>query len=172
MKAYLAGAMEYAPDKGCGWREEMSHFLQQELGHDVYNPCVEERIILTEEEWKHFRSWKTTDWKRFQKTVRKLIDADLHMLLHQIDYVICLWDQYSLRGGGTHGELTLCYFHKIPVYMVAHMPLSEISSWILGCVTEVFPDFASLKKFLRKKFAVPGFAEEETYKGSAGLAGK
>ena len=29
------------------------------------------------------------------------------------------------------------------------MDLMDISSWIIGCTTEIFPDFDQLKKFLR-----------------------
>ena len=33
------------------------------------------------------------------------------------------------------------------------MPIDEVSSWILGCASEVFTDFEQLKDFLGKKFA-------------------
>ena len=48
MLAYLAGAIEYAPDLGRGWRREVAAFLKT-LGHDVYDPAEDERKSLTEE---------------------------------------------------------------------------------------------------------------------------
>jgi hypothetical protein len=149
---YLAGAIENAPDSGSSWREEMSLFLQQDLGHLVFNPCLEESHILTPEEFQHFRKWKTTDLKRFRKTLHKIISTDLNTLIDKVDYIICLWDHYVLRGGGTQGELTMAFWHKIPVYMVSTIPLEKLSSWIIGCTTEIFEDFESLKDFLSKTY--------------------
>ncbi len=152
MLVYLAGAIEHAPDGGKGWRENITPFLVDSLRHRVFNPCIEENHILTADEFRHFREWKATDLPRFRQTVRKLIDTDLQMLINQIDYVICLWDQYVLNGGGTHGELTLAYYHRIPIYMVSRIPLQKMSSWILGCTTEVFKDFNSLQSFLLRRY--------------------
>ncbi|RMF58179.1 MAG: hypothetical protein D6748_09445 [Calditrichaeota bacterium] len=145
--------MEHAPDGGKAWREQLTPFLTQTLKHTVFNPCVEESKILTPEESRYFRRWKSEDLNRFRKTVRKLIEKDLNTLLNEIDYVICYWDQYVLNGGGTHGELTMAYFHNIPVYMVTPFPLDQISSWILGCTTEVFSNFEDLKSFLHQKYS-------------------
>lgn len=152
MLAYLAGAIEFAPDDGRIWREEISRFLTEELRHNVFNPCVEENHILTPEEFRHFRGWKQSNLSRFRQTVRKLIATDLDMLLNRVDYVICFWDEHVLRGAGTHGELTMAFHHKIPVYLVHQMAVTEMSSWILGCSTEIFPDFDSLKTFLRRRY--------------------
>lgn len=149
---YLAGAIEHAPDGGRVWREEMSGFLGEILGHQVFNPCVEENHILTEEEFRMFRNWKAADLPRFRLTMRKLIDTDLDILMNKVDYVVCLWDEHVLNGGGTHGELTVAYFHNIPVYMVSKIPPAKMSSWILGCTTEVFESFEELKTFLEGKY--------------------
>ncbi len=152
MRAYLAGAIEHAPDKGKQWRTELAEFLKNEFGHDSYNPHIEEPKLLTPEERTKFRSLKTSNLPEFQRIVRKLIRNDIHSLMTEIDYVICLWDDYAEKGGGTYGELTFAFYHGIPVYMVAAKPLDEISGWILGCTTEFFQSFDTLKDFLRKKF--------------------
>jgi len=156
MMVYLAGAIEYAPDNGEAWRAEISQFITQQLGHEVFNPCVEENHILTPEEFRNFRKWKKTDLTRFRQTVRKLIHTDLDTLLHKVDYIVCYWDQYARHGAGTHGELTMAYYHNIPVYMVTPLPLDEVSSWIIGCTTELFTNFQDLKQFLVKKFQPGG----------------
>ncbi len=153
MKVYLAGAIEHAPDGGAGWREELTPFLKEKLNHEIFNPCLEEVNILTEEESRFFRQWKSEDPHRFRQTMRKLIETDLNMLVNEIDYVICLWDDHVLNGGGTHGELTMAYYHRIPVYMVSTIPREKMSSWIVGCSTEVFDNFEELKDFLFKKYS-------------------
>jgi len=156
---YLAGAIEKAPDAGCRWRKEISRFLTNELQHSVFNPCLEENHVLTPYEFKNFRKWKVTNLPRFRKVVHKIIDTDLNVLINKVDYIICLWDQYVLEGGGTHGELTVAYLNKIPVYMVTHLPVESVSSWIIGCTTEIFTDFDSLKNFLRDLYLSPAGTE-------------
>ncbi|MCK9243826.1 MAG: hypothetical protein M0R44_07935 [Candidatus Marinimicrobia bacterium] len=152
MKAYLAGAIEHAPDRGEAWRTEMAEFIKREFGHTCYNPLVEEANYLTPEELGSFRQYKTTEPERFRRIVRKLIRGDLHSLATEIDYVICNWDKYAVMGGGTYGEVTYAFSRNIPIYMVTEYALSEISGWILGCTSEIFHSFADLQKFLREKF--------------------
>jgi hypothetical protein len=150
--AYLAGAIEHAPGGGQTWRKEISRFIQQELGHAVFNPCLEENHLLTPEEFRRFRQWKSSDLTRFREVVHRIIHTDITNLLERVDYIICLWDEHVLKGGGTQGELTMAFWHQLPVYMVTRIPLTEISSWIIGCTSEIFQDFDSLQIFLRSRF--------------------
>ncbi|MGZ4786995.1 MAG: hypothetical protein ACXVZX_00640 [Terriglobales bacterium] len=165
MLAYLSGSIEYSPDYGKSWRADITPFLR-ELGHDVYDPALDEQKNLDEQEVREFRRWKTSDLRRFQQTIRKIIAWDLEWIEQKSDYVICLWDEAAARGAGTHGELTIAHRLGIPVYVVLGMPLEKVSGWILGCATEVFTSFGELKAFLLSKYearsAVPaaaGFTE-------------
>ena len=58
MLFYLAGSIEYSPDLGKGWRAEITPLLQS-LGHEVYDPALDEMKNLTETEVREFRQWKT-----------------------------------------------------------------------------------------------------------------
>ena len=147
MRFYLAGAIEYAPDLGRAWRRELTAFLRG-LGHDVYDPVDDELKSLTGEERRLFRGWKATDLPRYRVALRKIIDYDLDVVEHRSDAVIALWDQYAARGAGTQGELSVAYRRRKPVLLVAAMPATEISGWILGCATEVFPSFEALRAHL------------------------
>lgn len=146
MRAYLSGAIEYAPDYGRAWRASVTPFLTS-LGHSVYDPVVDEKKNLTDEELVNFRRWKTADLARFQQTIRKIIAWDLDWIEQRTDYIICYWDEHVLKGAGTQAELTFAHRLGIPVYLVAGMPLERISGWILGCSTEVFPTFEDLQSF-------------------------
>lgn len=152
MRVYLSGGIEYSPDKGRKWRADLAPVLR-ELGHEFYDPAEDEKKTLDADEIGQFRQWKTTDLPRFQRTIRKIIHFDLDRLEDRTDYIICLWDESATKGAGTHGELTIAVRRGIPVYMVLGMPIEKVSGWILGCSTEVFRDFDSLKNFLRKKYA-------------------
>lgn len=148
LTAYLSGAIEHAPDGGKGWRTTLRDFLTHTLGHRVFDPTTEEFDVLTDEEKRFFREWKVEDTERFVRVVRRILDRDITFLQEQTDYVICYWDQHVMRGGGTHGELTVAYVNKIPVYLVLGVPLQDVSGWIIGCATQIFTDFSALKEFL------------------------
>jgi len=151
MKAYLSGAIEYAQDGGEAWREEITRWLKERLNHDVFNPALQ-TSTLTQEELTNFRQWKVVDYPRFKATVRKLIQRDLEAIAHEIDYVICYWEEGVLRGGGTHGELTMAYHLGKRVFTVLGMPRREVSSWILGCSTKEFENFEKLKAYLEQEY--------------------
>jgi hypothetical protein len=152
MFVYLSGSIEYAHDKGKSWRASLVPFLRS-LGHDVYDPAADEKKDLTDEEVQNFRAWKMSDPKRFNVAIRKIIRWDLDWIEHKADYVIVFWDEAAQRGAGTGAELTLAHRRGIPAYLVAGMSRQQISSWILGCATEVFNDFEQLKRFLSQKYA-------------------
>jgi hypothetical protein len=153
MRAYLSGAIEFAPGHGRAWRARLTPFLES-LGHSVYDPALDARKDLTDEELSSFRSWKSTDLPRFQQTVRKIIAWDLDRIAQRTDYIVCYWDEHCSRGAGTQGELTFAHRHGIPVYLVAGMPLAQISGWILACAVEIFPDFDALEAFLSRRYAL------------------
>lgn len=156
---YLAGAIEYAPDNGKRWRQEVSQFIELEIGLSVFNPCINEQDLLSREEKCGFRDWKCSDRRRFLPVIRRIIDHDLSQLLNQTRFVVCLWDEHVTKGAGTAGELTAAYMHGIPVYLVCAIPLHSVSSWILGCASEVFETMDDLRVFLRMQYC-PGAAEE------------
>jgi len=158
MLAYLSGSIEYSPDYGKSWRAEIAPFLRQ-LGHDIYDPALDEKKNLEDDEVREFRRWKTTDLPRFQKTIRKIIAWDLDWIEHKSDYLICFWDEAAARGAGTQGELTLAHRQGIPVYLVLGMPQEKVSGWILGCASEVFDSFEGLKRFLREKQILAAVAD-------------
>jgi hypothetical protein len=152
MRAYLSGPIEYSPDRGKGWRAQITSFLHA-LGHEVYDPAADEKKNLTDEEALEFRGWKTTDLARFRATVRKIIAWDLDWIEQRSDYVICYWDAAAASGAGTQGELTFAHRCAIPVYLVLGVPAREVSGWILGCATGIFDNFAELQSFLARTYA-------------------
>lgn len=165
MRAYLAGAIEYAPDHGRAWRASLTPFLKS-LGHSVYDPVQDEKKDLTDEEITNFRAWKTADLPRFQQTIRKIIAYDLDWIEQRTDYIICYWDEHVLKGAGTQGELTFAHRLGIPVYLVAGMPTERISGWILGCSTEIFSSFEQLQSYCAAHYALAATAsngQQETF---------
>jgi hypothetical protein len=146
---YLAGSIEYSPDRGKGWRAEIAPALKA-LGHEIYDPAEDEMKNLTEAEAHEFRTWKQSDLQRFRRTIQKIIAYDLDLIEHRADAIVCYWDQHAGRGAGTQGELTFAHRMGIPVYLICGMPVEQISGWLLGCATEVFAGFDDFQEFAVK----------------------
>ncbi len=152
MLAFLCGGMEYAAEGGRAWRERMRLWLQDTLNHRVYDPTMEAERLFSAEELRDLPGWKTSDPERFRRAMRIAINHDLDVMARQADYVVCLWDEAAVRGGGTQAELTAAYRKGIPVYLVAEMGPEEISGWILGCTDRVFAGFEELKSYLTSTY--------------------
>ena len=61
------------------------------------------------------------------------------------------WDEHAGKGAGTQGELTVAYRRGLPVYLVTKLPADQVSGWILGCASQVFPTFEDLHEYLSRK---------------------
>lgn len=152
MIAYLSGAMEQAADEGALWREEIARWLKTELGHDVIDPVVSSQLLVEKYEAQDYRDWKFSDIQRFVEFIRKAIDLDLDNVINNSDYIICFWNEDVMKGGGTHGEVTMAYYNNIPVYLVNQVPIEELSGWIMACSTQIFNQFSELKSYLLETY--------------------
>jgi hypothetical protein len=148
MLAFLCGGMEFAPQGGAEWRERIRRWLEDHVNHSVYDPTLEARRLMSEEDLRELPGWKATDLERYRKAMRFIINHDLDVMRSRTDYVVCNWDQAAARGGGTQAELTAAYRKGIPVYLVSEMPVEEIPGWVVGCTTTILSSFDELKSFL------------------------
>jgi hypothetical protein len=153
MRVYLSGGMEFAGDRGAGWRELIEEWLLNQLGHDVFNPVKE-----SEKLWPEYfpqvdqKAAKRDDPARYNVFVREIVRRDTDEVAHKADYIICFWDEGAQRGAGTQGEVTIARFVNKPVYLVSQLPYEEIPGWITGCTTKVFSSFDRLKSFLLETY--------------------
>jgi len=154
MFVYLSGSIEFAEDRGRGWRAELTPFLLS-LGHQVYDPAADEKKNLTEEERAHFRSWKNSTPEKFVAAVRKIIHWDLDLVEKKADCVICYWERNAGQGAGTQAEVTAAFRTGKPVYLVTSLAPAEVSGWMLACAERVFPGFGELREFLAQQHPNP-----------------
>jgi nucleoside 2-deoxyribosyltransferase len=153
MLAYLCGPIEFASDGGRLWRRKLTPFLRDELGHRVYDPAEDEKKNLSDEEAAHFREWKTSDFERYRRAVRKIIHFDLDLIENRAAYLICVWNDPAAVSAGTAAEITVAFRKGIPVYLVSQLPREQLSGWMLACADQVFPSVEALKDFLRERYA-------------------
>jgi hypothetical protein len=153
MLAYLCGPTELAEGNGRLWRRKLTPFLQEQLGHRVYDPDEDEKKNLNHDEIANFRRWKMTDLDRFRRVVRKIIAFDLEVVERRADYVICYWEAEAARSGGMAAELASAHRKGIPVYLLASVPVEQVSDWALGCSDQLFSSVDGLKSFLSSRFS-------------------
>lgn len=151
MRAYLAGAMERAPDRGRAWRERVTAILS-EIDHGWFHPNDEEVGVVPAAVRARFPEWKATGNPELGRMMRRIIDHDLDAL-EEADYVICFWDTHAFGSCGTPSELTFAHRWRKPVYLVLDVPRSEVSSWVLGCATRIFDSLDELAVHLQREYA-------------------
>ena len=152
MKAYLSGPIENAENDGASWRQDMTLWLKDNLNHEVFNPVLETKNIIGHLNPSIFRSMKKTDPIEYKNIIREIIKLDLEAVINGSDYLIVKWDKSVLKGGGTHGEVTMAYWIKKPIFIVNSLPIDDMSSWIFSCSDFIFNDFKSLKKKLTQLY--------------------
>ena len=152
MKAYLSGPIENAENDGASWRHDMTLWLKNNLNHKVFNPVIETKSIIGNLNSSNFRAMKKTDPVKYKNIIREIIKLDLDAVINDSDYLIVKWDKSVLKGGGTHGEVTMAYWIKKPVFIVNSIPIDDMSSWIFSCSDFIFNDFKSLKNKLTQLY--------------------
>ena len=152
MKAYLSGPIENAENDGASWRQDMTLWLKKNLNHEVFNPVLETKNIIGHLNPSIFRSMKKKDPVEYKNIIREIIKLDLEAVINDSDYLIVKWDKSVLKGGGTHGEVTMAYWIKKPIFIVNSLPIDDMSSWIFSCSDFIFNDFKSLKKKLTQLY--------------------
>ena len=153
MIAYLSGPIENAENDGASWRQDITLWLKDNLNHEVFNPVIETKNIIGHLNPSIFRSMKKTDPIEYKNIIREIIKLDLDAVINDCDYLIVKWDKSVLKGGGTHGEITMAYWIKKPIFIVNSIPLDDMSSWIFSCSDFIFNDFISLKKKLMQLYS-------------------
>ncbi|HIA95096.1 MAG TPA: hypothetical protein EYO16_07445 [Candidatus Marinimicrobia bacterium] len=153
MIAYLSGGMENAQNEGADWRTEITVWLKNNLDHEVIDPVLESEKLVIQNDAKDYRDWKTTNPGKFKEFIRLLINQDLRAVIGKADYLIVLWDESILYGGGTHGEVTMAYWVDRPVFLINKLPEEKLSAWISSCATETFGSIDGLKEALLKEFS-------------------
>lgn len=147
-KAYLAGAIEQAPDHGVGKRDTLKPILEA-MGIEGVNPCdfkYNQGDFPTMWSYTKDASHSLSDCLRYSS---KIVDGDLQEIL-TCDVIIAILDENC--GPGTGSELTLASHEGIPVIGLIIDDKEEywrkIHPWILSRVDTFCFSVRELKKTL------------------------
>ena len=152
-KIYLAGAMEFVPDNGAGWREKVATTLDK-CGIIYFNPCTDEGAVLKRHGYTNadeFHAGKTRSAKRWTSCMRDIARDDL-LQIASSDFLL-VYITPGL-GGGTVGELTCAkYIFNIPVIAVWHPEATkkDISGWLQACCDKHFDNFKDAITYIKSQ---------------------
>lgn len=152
MIAYLSGGMENVQNEDADLPSDMTNWLKGNLGHDTIDTVIESKKLVLANGAEEYQDCKTTNHGKYKEFIRLLINQELRAVIDKVDYLIVLWDESILYGGGTHGEVTVAYWVDRPIFLVNKLPKEKLSGWISYCSTETFNSFDELKKALLAEF--------------------
>lgn len=167
---YLVGAIETANNLGRDWRSFITPHLER-IGFEVLNPCILEheqikkrvklprRIFTRDGVYKNISDWhdlyeavEGSKWRKlFVKCMQSVMDYDIDIVLNRCTHILCLWDSPCDYSVGSHGELTLAYWRRIPVVIV-HTSQLPLSRWGYCCARygAIVSSFKEAIRWLKK----------------------
>ena len=151
-RVYLAGAMDRVSDRGNGWRDDITPFLD-DLGIIVFNPIKKPTVLGKEDEETHKYKVKLKNNEQYDelsslmKTIRSI---DLR-LVDISDFLIVNLD-LDIHPCGTYEEIFWANRQKKPI--IIHMVQGKHSApdWLFGTIPHnmIFSSWNEVKAYLYK----------------------
>lgn len=161
-RVYLAGAMDRVADRGNGWRDNITPFLE-ELGVIVFNPIKKPTVVGKEDEQTHKLKLKLKaeqNYNELSKLMKVIRSVDLR-LVDISDFLIVNLD-LDIHPCGTYEEIFWANRQKKPI--IVHMVQGKQSApdWLFGTIPHemIFSSWDSVKEYLRE---INSHSEIETF---------
>ena len=150
LACYLSGPIDFAENRGCKWRDELTPFLE-EMNVKVLNPLRHSFVgadKIPEKRAKMDLLLKEGKFIEVHKEMKEIV----HMDLRSVDLASFLIVNYdsTVHMCGTLEELFKCNMQVKPVLLVHKEPRNKLSSWLYGRLPpeHFFESWDSLKKYL------------------------
>ena len=133
-RAYLAGAMDRVPDRGVGWRNYITPFLE-ELGVQVFNPLQKPTNIAQEDEIvaQHKRLLKKEGrYDELSALMKEIRSVDLRMV-DVSDFLVVNLDLQTHQCG-TLEEIFWANRQKKPILIHMEQGKSNAPDWLFGTI--------------------------------------
>lgn len=133
-RAYLVGAMDRVADRGIGWRENITPYLEN-LGVTVYNP-LKKPIDIGKEDSDAFLKkveYRTAkDYDKLSEMMKTIRNVDLR-LVDISDFIIVNLN-LNTHPCGTYEEIFLANRQKKPIIVHVEQGKHQTPDWLFGCV--------------------------------------
>lgn len=149
-RVYLAGAMDRVVDRGNGWRDNITPFLES-LGIIVFNPIKKPTVIGQEDEETHRLKVKLKQEQNYEKLseIMKIIRSVDLRLVDISDFLIVNLD-LDIHPCGTYEEIFWANRQKKPI--IIHMVQGKHAApdWLFGTIPHqmIFSSWDEIKEYL------------------------
>jgi hypothetical protein len=149
-RVYLAGAMDRVADRGNGWRDNITPFLES-LDVIVFNPIKKPTILGKEDDETHRLKIKLKSSESYDelsilmKTIRSI---DLR-LVDISDFLIVNLD-LDIHPCGTYEEIFWANRQKKPIIINMVQGKKNAPDWLFGTIPHemIFSSWDSIKEYL------------------------
>jgi len=133
-RCYLAGAMDRVIDRGKGWRQEITPFLES-LGIVVFNPILKPTEVGLEDQDTHLVKAKLKKKKRYEElsSMMKVIRSVDLRLVDISDFLIVNLD-LDIHPCGTYEEIFWANRQKKPIIIHMVQGKEHTPDWLFGTV--------------------------------------
>lgn len=149
-RVYLAGAMDRVADRGTGWRDDITPFLNR-LEVIVFNPISKPTDVGLEDSDTHQIKTKLKQMGRYDeltammKTIRavdlRLVDISDFLIVNlNLDHYAC----------GTYEEISLANRQKKPIIVHMAQGKGNAPDWLFGMIPHqmIFSSWDEIKHYL------------------------
>lgn len=149
-RVYLAGAIDRVEDRGEGWRNEITPFLEN-LGVIVLNPIKKTTDIGLEDENSHIlkiKLKKDENYEELSKLMKVVRSVDLR-LVDISDFLIVNLD-LNIHPCGTYEEIFWANRQKKPIIIHLEQGKNLAPDWLFGTIPHemIFSNWEDIKKYL------------------------
>lgn len=149
-RVYLAGAMDRVADRGNGWRDNITPFLEN-LGITVFNPIKKPTVIGQEDIETHRYKLKLKyeqNYNELSHLMKVIRSVDLR-LVDISDFLIVNLD-LDTHPCGTYEEIFLANRSKKPVIVHMVQGKQNTPDWLFGTIPHqmIFSSWEQLKEYI------------------------
>ena len=151
-RVYLAGAMDRVPDRGNGWRDQITPFLDS-LDITVFNPIKKPTILGQEDEITHKLKSKLKKENRYDEVsllMKTIRSVDLR-LVDISDFLIVNLD-LDIHPCGTYEEIFWANRQKKPIIIHMVQGKENAPDWLFGTIPHqmIFSSWDDIKNYLHE----------------------
>jgi len=149
-RVYLAGAMDRVPDRGNGWRDNITPFLE-EIGVVVFNPIKKPTILGQEDNETHKLKTQLKlqeSYNELSSLMKTIRSVDLR-LVDISDFLIVNLD-LDVHPCGTYEEIFWANRQKKPIIIHMVQGKKNTPDWLFGTIPHmmIFSSWDEIKSYL------------------------
>lgn len=149
-RVYLAGAMDRVSDRGNGWRDHITPFLES-LNIVVFNPIKKPSVIGVEDEVthkvkKHLKA--NQNYEELSQLMKQIRSVDLR-LVDISDFLIVNLD-LDIHPCGTYEEIFWANRQKKPIIIHMVQGKQNAPDWLFGTIPHemIFSSWDEIKSYV------------------------